>query len=123
VSASYFERGGLRWGRSFWLAANATWPFATLGITRESVEVQVGVWPLRRRFLFAPEEVRAFRRCRGLFSVGVQVEHARPDYPPLILFWTFRSWQLLRAVRALGYPVAGEGMAEPDPALGRTRPA
>jgi hypothetical protein len=112
MGEEYFERGGLRWGRSFWWGANATWPFATLRVTREAVEVRVGGWPLHRRFVFAPEEVRCFRRRAGLFCTGVQIDHERHDFPPFILFWTFHYLRLCAAVQALGYEVRDEKVCD-----------
>ena len=104
----YFERGGLRWGHSFWLGANATWPFATLSVTPDHAEVRVGIWPLQRRFVFDPGEVLSFRRRKGFFSVGVQIEHRQPEYPRFILFWTFHFHRLRDTVRAMGYKVESE---------------
>jgi hypothetical protein len=102
----YFERGGLRWGRTFWMAgSNATWPFATLRLTPEILQIEVGVWPLKRTFVFAQSEVKTFRRRWGLFSVGVQIEHGKLDYPPIIVFWTFHSRRLLAAAQAAGYSI------------------
>jgi hypothetical protein len=102
----YFERGGLRWGRTFWVHfSNATWPLATLRLTSETVEIAAGVWPLKRTFVFAPGEVKNFRKRQGLFSVGVQIEHRKLEYPPVIVFWTFHCRRLLAAAQAAGYAI------------------
>jgi hypothetical protein len=107
MSTEYFERGGLRWGQSFWTSAsNATWPFATLRITPETVDLHASAWPLvDEHFSFAATDIRVFRRRRGIISVGVQLEHTRADYPPSIVFWTFHSRRLLAAAQAAGYQV------------------
>jgi hypothetical protein len=110
MSFGYFERGGLRWGHSFWMYRyNATWPLAALRLTPNILEIEVGVWPLKRTFVFTKSEVKAFRRRWGLFSVGVQVEHGKLDYPPVIVFWTFHSRRLLAAAQAAGYPIHESG--------------
>lgn len=56
-------------------------------------------------FEFARAEVRQLRRKRGLFSSGMVIEHAKSDYPPFILFWTFRYNKLAETLRRLGYDV------------------
>ncbi|HEX4053739.1 MAG TPA: hypothetical protein VHX86_05705 [Tepidisphaeraceae bacterium] len=99
----YFQRGGLRWGNTFWRGCNATWPFATLHATSEFLHISVGLGPLRRRFDFAREEVKTVRLKRALFSIGLQVEHVRTDYPPFILFWTFGPRRLRFKLKELGY--------------------
>jgi hypothetical protein len=39
MNADYQETGGLRWGGSFWLAMNATWPFATLTASPDGLHI------------------------------------------------------------------------------------
>jgi hypothetical protein len=106
--SGYHERGGLRWGRSFWGGSNATWPFATLHLTPERVEVRVNAWLLRDTFVFTRADVKSFCKRRGLFSVGVQIDHQRPNYPPVIVFWTFHCRRLLAAAQEAGYTVHQE---------------
>jgi hypothetical protein len=102
----YVETGGLRWGQSFGGALNATWPLATIHVSADHLRLSVSVWKLwKRSFDFERVEVRQIRRKRGLFSVGVVVEHGNPEYPPFILFWTFRYKILCGALRRLGYEV------------------
>jgi hypothetical protein len=103
----YVETGGLRWGQSLWSAANATWPFARIYVSADHLRLSVNVGKLwKRSFDFERFEVRQIRRKRGLFSVGLIVEHGKPEYPPFILFWTFRYKILCGALRRLGYEVA-----------------
>jgi hypothetical protein len=104
--APYAETGGLRWGQSFGWAANATWPFARIHVSADHLRLSVSFWKWKRSFDFERVEVRQIRRKRGLFSVGVVVEHRKPEYPPFILFWTFRYEILCGALRRLGYEVA-----------------
>lgn len=102
----YVETGGLRWGPSFWNGANATWPFARIRVSPDRLRITVtvlGFW--KESFEFERVEVRQLRRKRGLFSVGIVVEHVKPAYPPFILFWTFRYKALSRELRRLGYTV------------------
>lgn len=106
VDGTYQETGGLRWGRSFILAMNASWPLAKLEATRDAIRIEMSfLGMMRRRFEFARADIRALRRRSGLMSVGLQVEHARSDYPPFIVFWTFRYPTLKARLEQLGYAV------------------
>jgi hypothetical protein len=103
----YVETGGLRWGQSFWSGENATWPFARIRVSSDRLRISVLDWNFSKRwFDFEQLEVRQLRRKRGLFSVGIVVEHLKREYPPFILFWTFRYKTLSRALRRFGYTVA-----------------
>lgn len=106
VSDIYKETGGLRWGQSLMRGLNASWPFAKLHASRDEIRIDVSIfWMWRRTFRFARREIRALRRRRGLVSVGLRVEHDRPDYPPFILFWTFKYPRLKAGLVQLGYEV------------------
>jgi len=85
---------------------NATWPRARIHVSADRVRLSVAVRKIwKRSFEFERVEVRQIRRKRALFSVGVVVEHGKPEYPPFILFWTFRYAMLCGALRRLGYEV------------------
>src|SRR5580765_5931652 len=78
---TYVETGGLRWGQSLWSAANATWPFARICASADHLRLSVNVGKLwKRSFDFERVEVRQIRRRPGLFSVGLVVEHGKPEY-------------------------------------------
>ena len=107
MSDGYRETGGLRWGRSFWFGANATWPFAKLHATTEGLTITLGLFGfLQKTFAFAKSEITAIRKKHGLFSVGVIVEHQKQEYPPFFLFWTFHYSTLKRHLEQLGFQVA-----------------
>ena len=106
MSFMYSEIGGLRWGQSFWNAANATWPFATLQIGRDGIELRMILWPFSQRFTLKRHEVECLKTRRGLFSFGVQVEHRKREYPPFILFWSFSPKTLLSSAQGAGYRIA-----------------
>ena len=106
VATECFARGGARWGQSFRKAANASWPLATLRITPYDLEIEIKLWPIVRRFQFTRNEVVTLKKRRGLVSVGVQIEHARSDYPPFILFWSFQRKRLLATAEAAGYLIS-----------------
>jgi hypothetical protein len=93
-------------GQSFWRATNAPWPFARIRVSSDRLQIVVNVWNIwKHSFELERLGVRQIRRTRGLFSVGVVVEHVKTEYPPFILFWTFRYEILIDALRRLGYTV------------------
>jgi hypothetical protein len=100
------EIGALRWGETYWWAANAIWPFVTLRASKNSLRIDLSVLDLRRcQFEFALSDLRALHKKRGLFSGGLLVEHNRSDCPPFILFWTFKFSTLKARMNQLGYGV------------------
>jgi hypothetical protein len=102
----YVETGGLRWGQTFGIGMNATWPFARINVSSDRLRLSVNVLGLwKESFAFEPLEVRQIRRKRWLFSVGVIVEHEKKEYPRFILFWTFRYKILRGELRSRGYTV------------------
>ena len=103
----YRETGGLRWGESFWNAANATWPFATLTATPVGIHISmrcVGLWS--EEFDFAKSELRGITKKKGIMpfiSTGIVLAHQKPGYPRFILFWTFGYQRLRTELTRLGF--------------------
>jgi hypothetical protein len=107
----YVERGGLRWGKSFLVGANASWPFAKLVATPTSIVIFVRIAGITvRSFELAASDVASIRPRRGWlpFSVGIEIEHSRSDYPPVMIFWTYKAETAIGAIAGLGYPVADD---------------
>jgi hypothetical protein len=105
----YSEAGGIRYGQSFWFATNCTWPFAALTVTAVQIEIGIGLGRFRMRtFTLKRSQIKSIKRKRGLFSVGIQIDHSEPEYPPFILFWTFRYDTLKREMQNLGYDMSVE---------------
>ena|SRR5688572_19832043 len=103
---AYEELAGLRWGQSFWNAANATVPFVRVRITPACFEVRVNAWPFfTDHFVFSPSDVSEISIQRGWFSKGIRIKHLRNDYPPFILVWSFCCSQQLAAAKAAGFVV------------------
>ena len=104
----FMQTGGLRYGSSFWVAANATWPFASLTANPTRIEITVSAFVLpKRTFSFTPATVGRIQKKSGILSAGMQFVHTVPDYPPLIVFWTFSYASLAAALTSYGYPVEG----------------
>jgi len=95
------QRGGGRIGHSFWRASNATWPFASLTVTPQTLTLKV----LMKQYTFERETIRQLKRYRGILSTGLQIVHIRKDYPPFIVFWTFSFEVLKSELQRLGYSV------------------
>jgi hypothetical protein len=103
----YVEKGGLRWGpTSIGLVVNASWPFATIRISPERVQLRVKFLKiLDLTFDLKKGDLTATRATRGFFSKGVQFEHRKADYPPLLVFWSFAQEAILEELQSRGYNV------------------
>ena len=97
TECNYWQRGGCRWGESLDYGSwNVTWPLTRLQLSDQFVRISIAIGPT---FEFCAKEV-VLRRVFHLWW-GVQFTHTKPEYPPLIAFWSFnRSELLLRAQRA-----------------------
>jgi hypothetical protein len=101
MTAIYSQVGGYRVGRNFWLAFNASWPFATLEIQAERL-VLAGLW---RRYDFPRASIIRLSEHHGLFSSGLRIEHSIAAYPRLVVFWTRELQTLQEKLRANAFPV------------------
>jgi len=104
MSEAYSETGGIRYGTSFCTALNFTWPFATLTVTADQLVIRValvGIWS--RTFTLNRAQINSIKRKRALWSVGIEINHSIPEYPPFILFWTFRYRRLKHELECRGY--------------------
>ena len=65
---------------------NATYPYATLSVSSEQLELSVSQMAYR----FSPHQVRAIEEVRviPLIGRGIRIHHDVVGYPQLILFWT-----------------------------------
>jgi len=97
----YLVVGGARIGEHSWYALNASWPLAELRIGNSALELSC----LRKRWVFPKESIVRLSRHRGLFSVGLRVEHGVKDYEPFVVFWTFRFGRLRQELESRGYLV------------------
>lgn len=69
---------------------NATWPFAKLTATADSLRVSVG---LVGDYTFTPAQVTAITRYTSIpvLGWGIQIQHCVPEYPARLIFWTLGS--------------------------------
>ena len=107
MSQEFTQTGGLRYGESFWYAANFTKPFAMLRVSRDAIVVSVSFFRFwQRSFTFQRSAIQRLRWRRGIFSLGLQVEHTVAAYPPFVLFWLRDRKALALGLRDLGYEIS-----------------
>jgi hypothetical protein len=95
-------------GHSFWFASNATWPFAFLEASPDSISITLSFFGVfKKKFEFAKSEIRSVKRKKGIlpFNTGIIVEHQKQEYPPFILFWTFVYPKLAAELSRLGFTI------------------
>jgi hypothetical protein len=99
----FTRTGGVRIDRF-----NATYPFATLSGDSDALHLSC----FGREYHFSRSSIRRLSRHRGLFSVGVRIEHTQDSLPGFIVFWASvffwtSGFQKLKAeLERLGYDVA-----------------
>ena len=90
--------GGVRLGTGM-VAFNASVPLARLTATRGELKLS---YP-GHEMVFPRDSITSLSKHRGIFSVGVRIEHTRPDYEEFVVFWTFRFRKVKAELEALGY--------------------
>jgi hypothetical protein len=102
MTARYTQTGGARLG-----GFNASWPFARLSATQEALQLSC----MGRDYAFPRQSIRGLRRYRGIFSVGLRIEHNVASFPAFVVFWTSvffwtSGFQRLKAqLESLGYEI------------------
>jgi hypothetical protein len=86
---------------------NASWPLATLNVSRESMDLKVA---MMGEYSFTPGQVVNLEPC-GVLPVigkGVRIHHNVPEYPKKIIFWCVGNPEkLLDRIKGTGFlPVA-----------------
>jgi hypothetical protein len=100
--ATFSQRGGARLGM-----LNASWPFARLSATPNALRLSC----LGRDYIFPKSNIRTLSKHRGLFSIGLRIEHNDPSLPGIIVFWTSVLWwsssfrKLKIQLESLGYEI------------------
>ena len=103
MSAALIQTGGARLD-----AFNATMPFATLSVTQDALKLSC----MGRDYVFPKGSIQRLTRHRGVFSVGLRIEHIEKSLPQFVVFWTsaffFWTWAfsvLTTRLESLGYEV------------------
>jgi hypothetical protein len=99
----FIQTGGARCGDSFWSSWNCTVPFAQLRVTHDAIVLSALLGFSRRTFTLPRSSIRCLRWKRALFSLGLQIEHRMPEYPPFLLFWVMDRKFVTEGLKAFGY--------------------
>src|ERR1043165_1801517 len=76
--ASFTQSGGARLDNF-----NATFPFATLSADADALHLSCG----DRDYHFPRNTIRRLSQHRGMFSVGLRIEHTQASLPEFVVFW------------------------------------
>lgn len=88
--------GGARIG-----IANATWPFATLRVTKNSIELNASILG---RFTFMRTDIVSIVPYSGGMTGGVKINHKVDKYKKDIVFWTFQKPQdIIDSIHQIGF--------------------
>ncbi|MBB6498359.1 hypothetical protein [Pedobacter cryoconitis] len=90
------ETGGARIGM-----ANATWPFATLTVNNEKLQLNATILG---NLIFKPGDIISIVPYSGLMSSGLKINHNVPGYNDNVVFWTFSSPnEIIKKIEATGF--------------------
>lgn len=90
--------GGARIG-----VANATWPFASLKVTEERLELNATILG---NFVFKPEDIISIEPYFMIpfLGQGIKINHKLPKYNQKIIFWAFKNPnQVIRQIKQTGF--------------------
>src|SRR5689334_5915466 len=99
---TFSQTGGARLGMF-----NATYPFATLSGDSDALHLSC----VGREYHFPRSSLRQLSRHRGIFSIGLRIEHSVESLPDFIVFWASvffwtSGFQRLKAqLKSLGYEI------------------
>jgi hypothetical protein len=102
--------GGARWGDSMYFDRTASWPFAKLLVSSSELTLEISVLFRNQRFTFSPAQVTSIIDRRILFSRSFVIDHNRPDYPSVVMFFSMRSDSVRRALVERQWLVRGPGL-------------
>ena len=83
--------------------ANATWPFASLKVNRNQIELNATILG---NFVFRPEDVESIEPTGiiPLLGQGIRINHKVSNYKPKVIFWTFENPKsLIKKIKETGF--------------------
>jgi uncharacterized protein (DUF427 family) len=87
------KTGGARIGR-----ANATWPFATLTVTKHYIRLNASILG---NYIFKSSDIVSIEAFRGS---GIKINHTVSDYKEKIIFWTMGNpKEMIRKIEESGF--------------------
>ncbi len=87
---------------------NATWPFATLKITNETIILNVKILG---KYTFSLTQIQRIEKVVHIpiLGWGLRIYHNVPDYPEKIIFWCFANPQkILDKIQEIKFSPGGE---------------
>ena len=88
--------GGARIGM-----ANATWPFASLKVTKDRLELNATIIG---NLVFRPADIISIEPFSGGMSSGLKINHRVPKYKDMVIFWTFKNPnEIIHQIRQTGF--------------------
>lgn len=98
---AHVEYGGYRDVDYF---LNATWPFARLTASRDSIEIDIIGF---RILLIEKDRIVALKKAVGLFASGLYLRFGSEGRDRQIVFWSSAPQKLISAIEERGYDVEG----------------
>jgi hypothetical protein len=90
------ETGGAKIGM-----ANVTWPFATLTVTKDTLELNASIIG---NLVFQPTDIISIEPHSSFLSSGLKINHSVPNYKDEVIFWTFGNVNyLLLKIEQIGF--------------------
>jgi len=96
--SEYTKTGGARIGWS-----NATWPFATLKVNRNKLEINATILG---NLVFSPQDIISIEPCGmiPIFSQGIKINHRVKKYNSKVIFWTLGNPQkVINEIKKTGF--------------------
>ena len=90
--------GGARIGM-----ANATWPFASLKVTKERLDLNATIVG---NLVFRPEDIISIEPYYmiPILGQGIKINHRIPKYKEKVIFWTFKNPnEVIRQIKQTGF--------------------
>ena len=97
----YEEKGGIRFGDSFWLSSNYSWPFANIEIFKDKIILSWGY----SKIVYNKKDIRYIEKYRGLFSKGIRIKYNKKKNWKFIIFWSPSVDNLLSKLKKGGYKI------------------
>ena len=88
--------GGARIGMS-----NATWPFATLTVTKDRLDLNATIFG---NYSFTSEDIVSIEPYSGMMSSGLKINHKISKYKDKVIFWSFKNPQsIINEIQSVGF--------------------
>jgi len=88
--------GGARIGM-----ANATWPFASLKVSKNRLDLNTGIVG---NLSFKPADIISIEPYSGFMSSGLKINHKVAKYKDNVIFWTFKNPnEVISQIQQIGF--------------------